>query len=1237
MKTHLPTKLRTALLAAIFACSASAVHAVTYDKDTTLNTATITEDITVAPSVTVTLTGSSDVSASSMSIGSGASVTNDGDARITSDLSVTGAGKVTNNGWLYLEDSLKVADSTLANTKEATVFARGAIDLNNANISNAGSIFFENTLTANNSIIDNKAGTLIIAGGADVVNSRLVNAGNILFDISSNSRVGKAMLTIDAATVQKSGFSALPTNGITVDVNTDALSSLLGNEYKFIEIDGFGYYGASKILTIQYEKEKSGNVYRSTANDAYYFTMEKIMSGNSVIGIKFGTDAAFIEYVDTEGNISEEAHGNIVYTSDETLGHVNVGSGASITLKPGAALSVKTLSINGGAFTIDGGSLHFGNAAKLDGSVLLLVNNNTKADSAIITGLQDGDIKVQINTALAGTISGKTYQFVEGITLAEDCFSTTSGTIDWAAGTIGTAKEGDFQLSFTRNADKMTFSYGTVISNGGDVSSDDFVVETPTLSPDSYVTLDQTVVTGDTATGTVTEGGTSSSVLSSDFADDVVNVVYAQDVTGDSSSIQTSTLSTTVKEGQTTIAQRSDSLVLNFTADTELAGGEIGCREEERGKKVTIETAAGTMEEQIITAVDIIKNNGKKVTLTGMDVKADRALEMDGGEIILKGTSMTLGGKTLTEEEYQQLHVTDGQNKQTINIETGKTAELVLDLHTNTKVNGGKLTLDGTDGTDTSFKASYMKDAAGNLDKDADTSVEFHAAEVQLKDSDRGMGPKHKVAFGGSHDQHQTIHMYNSHLHGTGHVHNVHLHGGNFGIGNSPGIMSITDTEFNGTVWTFHMITGKNWVTNGANAVAGDAFSQLRLDGSNKAEGITIRVNYQAENNGAYTNVDKVEFTTQFESGASITLIDTSNGSITGSYNFDETTLPELAGGLVWDTSRLFETGAVYVIYEMTGEPSRIANTMVSAANTTGSFGRLAISQLNTPRAKSTNVWAQAFASCLDRNTVDGRTGFDSNTTGFAVGADYATRKMPIIIGATLGATNGTIKPNRGSATYTAGKIDQDGTQLGVYGRYTAQKEQHATSFFTIDGYISYGAYENDSSRNSYTSGKAATASWDENAWAMGVTVTRSYKLNDHAFVSPYVSLDYTTADMDNFVERQQGEAYYGVSDSYHNLALSLGVNAHRMFALRNGQTVTPYANISLSQDILRQDAEVTATTAGGTITDKSARQGRTAIQFGAGANWQISKKWNMNAGYSVEARRDAVDQRANIGASYSF
>ena len=177
----------------------------------------------------------------------------------------------------------------------------------------------------------------------------------------------------------------------------------------------------------------------------------------------------------------------------------------------------------------------------------------------------------------------------------------------------------------------------------------------------------------------------------------------------------------------------------------------------------------------------------------------------------------------------------------------------------------------------------------------------------------------------------------------------------------------------------------------------------------------------------------------------------------------------------------------------------------------------------------------------------------------------------------------------------------------------------------------------NDSYRSSYATGKAATASWDEDAWAMGLTVTRNYKLREHTFISPYVGVEYTTADMDSVTERSQSSVRYSADDSYRNLALILGVSAHREYGLSNGRKLTPYASIALSQDIMRQDAKVTATSAAGTTTDESAHQGRTALQFSVGATWQISNHWSMNAGYSIETREDAVDQNAGIGATYAF
>lgn len=1275
MKTHLPTRLRAALLAAIFACAAQTATAVTYTEDTTVS-GNITESIIVKDNVTVNVgdeSGHVFVTGTSLQLGNNSNVNINGvsigDYEKPGTFTVSGPGTITNNGSFGTSDKLVVKGSTLINN--ACVFLYTDAALENATVTNAGNIIIDTNLTATNSTIDNANGNLNIWGSADVINSKLENAGNINIVVSDSSRADKAILTIDAATVEKSGFNALPKKGIKVEVEAeDSLHGLVGNTYYFVDVAGYGYYGTADISFGSYSGADSGyaleagstNVYRHE-NGAYYFTMDKIMSGSSVIGLSFSKDAAFIQYDDAD-NCS--TYGDIVYTTEEIIyGTLNVGDGSSVTMNKGAALTIDDGSLNvseNGAFTINSGTLLFAPAEgsditpEINGNVQISITEDTTTatttETAIISGLgndgnKNADIDVMIDLAASGSLAGNRYLLGENTGITTGDISSTDGALDWKDGACTIKTSGDFSIAATydETTGELKFSpLSTTATTGGTVSSSDMVVskDNNTVKENATLTLEQKEVNGGTVSGTAT--GTTDTVisgandvLSSDFKGDHLDVVYAKDVTGNTDSIKTSTLSTTVKANDVAIAQSSDSLVLDFAADTELKGGTLGFGEASKGKTVSITTgdtpATQVTKDSVITSIDIIKNEGKDVTFEDMAVKADRALEMDGGELTLKNTQMTVGGHKLTDEEHKQLSI----GAQTVNIETGKAAEAHLDLHTNTKVKGGKLTLDGTDGKDTVFKADFMKDAAGNPDKTADTSVEFHGTEIDLRDSKRGHDNKHYVAFGGDKATHQTIHLHDAHLHGTGHVKNVRMHGGKFGIGNSPGVMSITDADFTGTTWTFHLIDGARWNTAGANTTPGDSFSQLKLDGANTASGITITLNYQTETTGGYTDIAQSAFGTRFEEGASITLIDTSAGSITGNYTFKADTLPELAeAGLMWDTSRLFSTGAIYVIAEMTAEPGRIANTMAAAAGTTGTFGRLGMQQLDAPRLNGTNVWAQAFADCQDRNTTDGRTGFDSNATGFALGVDKQFKKVPVILGAAIGTSNGTIKPNRGSATYTAGKIDQDGTQLGVYGRYTVGSPNTENNV-TIDGYISYGAYENDSYRSSYATGKAATASWDEDAWAMGLTVTRNYKLREHTFISPYVGVEYTTADMDSVTERSQSSVRYSADDSYRNLALILGVSAHREYGLRNGQKLTPYASIALSQDIMRQDAKVTATGAAGTTTDESAHQGRTALQFSVGATWQISNHWSMNAGYSIETREDAVDQNAGIGATYAF
>lgn len=413
MKTHLPTRLRAALLAAIFACAAQTATAVTYTEDTTVS-GDITESIIVKDNVTVNVgdeSGHVFVTGTSLQLGNNSNVNINGvtigDYEKPGTFTVSGPGTITNNDSFVTSDKLVVKGSTLINNNDAYVDLYADGSLENATVTNNGTIYIEQNLTATNSTIDNANGNLDIFGSADVINSKLENAGNINIFVSDESRADKAILTIDAATVEKSGFNALPKKGIKVEVDAeDSLHGLVGNSYYFVNVAGYGYYGTADISfgsdpgeDFEYALEEgSTNVYRHT-NGAYYFTMDKIMSGSSVIGLTFGKDAAFINYdYDNDGN---NAYGNIVYTTAENLyGDLHIGTGASITMNEGAALTLNNgdLKVSGnGVYTIDGGRLTLsGGNITTDGNgvVQMKINGKTTAaedeateDEAIISGL----------------------------------------------------------------------------------------------------------------------------------------------------------------------------------------------------------------------------------------------------------------------------------------------------------------------------------------------------------------------------------------------------------------------------------------------------------------------------------------------------------------------------------------------------------------------------------------------------------------------------------------------------------------------------------------------------------------------------------------------------------------------------------------------------------------------------------------------------------------------------------
>ena len=526
MKTHLPTRLRAALLAAIFACAAQTATAVTYTEDTTVS-GNITESIIVKDNVTVNVGGESghvSVTGTSLQLGNNSNVNINGvgigDYEKPGTFTVSGPGTITNNGYFDTSDKLVINGSTLINNAYVDLYADGSLE--NATVTNNHTISIYQNLTATNSTIDNANGILDIWGSADVINSKLENAGNINIIVSDESRADKAILTIDAATVEKSGFNALPKAGIKVKVETeDSLHGLVGNTYYFVDVAGYGYYGTADIsfgilpgADSEYALEAgSTNVYRHE-NGAYYFTMDKIMSGSSVIGLTFGKDAAFINH-DYDNNDGNNAYGNIVYTTAETLyGDLYIGTGASITMNEGAALTLNNgdLKVSGnGVYTIDGGRLTLsggnittdGNGVvqmKINGKTTAAEDEATEDEAIIISGLdssatQKPNIDVMIDLAASGSLAGNRYLLGENTGITTGDISSTDGALDWKDGACTIKTSGDFSIAATydETTGELKFSsLSTTATTGGTVSSSDMVVseDNNTVTAGTEITLE---------------------------------------------------------------------------------------------------------------------------------------------------------------------------------------------------------------------------------------------------------------------------------------------------------------------------------------------------------------------------------------------------------------------------------------------------------------------------------------------------------------------------------------------------------------------------------------------------------------------------------------------------------------------------------------------------------------------------------------------------------------------------
>ncbi len=470
--------------------------------------------------------------------------------------------------------------------------------------------------------------------------------------------------------------------------------------------------------------------------------------------------------------------------------------------------------------------------------------------------------------------------------------------------------------------------------------------------------------------------------------------------------------------------------------------------------------------------------------------------------------------------------------------------------------------------------------------------------------------------------------MENVSIHGTGTVRNVSMKNSSLTAGHSPGQLTLAYLEGHDMRLQVSILGAnvQSGALNGDTTGETGAISQFVVGENVHIEGGLFSVVWQG------SDAERARLT----EGTAFQFFDFSGGTITGSLTVDESTLPELAdSGLTWDFSQLMTTGIARIVGLQYADPSRMANTLVSAADVIAGFGNMLYGHAREGTPKNSNFWVSGLGDFSNLASRGGRTGYTYNGGGYAVGYNYVNA-CGSTLGIAFGQEFGRHEPKLGTSQYAPGRIDQDTLLFGLYGHGVLGKSRGRT--IALDAYAAYGRVDNHSRKGSLASGESATAKWNDDVFAAGLMASCEYRVCTATVLRPFIALEFVHVSMDSFQEGDGSRSASYSDGKYANFSGSAGLQVYRPYELRNGMALTPSLSVAYVGDMVRHDGRVTATDRQGrSWRGRSVSPGRNGFQGTAALDWRISARWGMRAAYMIEARSGSLDQDVSLGVNYTF
>ena len=272
----------------------------------------------------------------------------------------------------------------------------------------------------------------------------------------------------------------------------------------------------------------------------------------------------------------------------------------------------------------------------------------------------------------------------------------------------------------------------------------------------------------------------------------------------------------------------------------------------------------------------------------------------------------------------------------------------------------------------------------------------------------------------------------------------------------------------------------------------------------------------------------------------------------------------------------------------------------------------------------SHGLWLKPFGGWADQDDRDGVSGYDIESYGFAFGVD-----SDVSSSWNIGIAGTVSRSDIDSDALGSHTVDVD-TVLGkVYGTY------RLSDVTAINLQAGVGTSDYESSRSIFT-GSTAVADYDSMHYLASAELTRNFRYNDKSNYAPYVRIDYSYVDVDNYAESGGGAFALTVADdSNDRLVFSTGVKGNYSYS----DDLLLLGNVGIGYDAQADRTNLTSAFAGGggQFTTSGIDPGALVYDVGVGVKYALVNGTEVTARYDLNGRDDYTDQSFSVNVRWMF